>query len=373
MTTKEEKTKEWLRKMTLEEWSSKVAKIYAGVSLAKSPAFRWSLILNDITIVGEDVRRNRPLDGAKRAAKVLMRIFDFVGYYLYQADETGDSFPAFFSQHLRRPSYWMERGLDQEGPSAWLLHKFPEACAKCGEKPCECVMKPWVFEERRENPQPYMKLKGTADNKRAGIMKSRSRGLTVPAMLDFFNETYRASYYALDPWKVAMHLTEEAGEATVALNRVELSWLAIGEHLNLLSLNAKLRAQAKSKLEHQAGGPRLAQIRKDSMANVDVILRKLQKSNSDDAWHSVADLAVARFKEELCDVLSWLSAILTKLSGLAGEMPNGVLVSVLSGYTSESGHVISPACAWCKQEQCSNDCLAKHGVADELIERALAF
>jgi len=75
----------------IDEVAKKVGLLYEHVSVAKDPMFGWVQIVNDVTILGEQLRRNRAEEGADRAAKILFRLLEFLGYYLHTHKIKDDS------------------------------------------------------------------------------------------------------------------------------------------------------------------------------------------------------------------------------------------------------------------------------------------
>ncbi len=75
----------------IDEVAKKLGLLYEHVSVAKDPMFGWVQIVNDVTILGEQLRRNRAEEGADRAAKILFRLLEFLGYYLHTHKIKDDS------------------------------------------------------------------------------------------------------------------------------------------------------------------------------------------------------------------------------------------------------------------------------------------
>jgi hypothetical protein len=73
----------------IEEISRLLGKLYKRVDLSKDPMFGWVQIINDATILGEELRRSRNQDAVERAGKIFMRLFEFIGYYLYEHSDSG--------------------------------------------------------------------------------------------------------------------------------------------------------------------------------------------------------------------------------------------------------------------------------------------
>ena len=65
-----------LNEPSIEEIAKRLAGIYAQVSLSRDPIFSWLEIMNDVTILGEDLRRGRDEEAVDRAATVLARLLE---------------------------------------------------------------------------------------------------------------------------------------------------------------------------------------------------------------------------------------------------------------------------------------------------------
>lgn len=59
-----------LNETSIEEIAKRLAGIYARVTLSRDPIFCWLEIMNDVTILGEDLRRDRRPEAEDRAATV---------------------------------------------------------------------------------------------------------------------------------------------------------------------------------------------------------------------------------------------------------------------------------------------------------------
>src|SRR5574341_1822959 len=139
-----------LEEPSIEEVASRLAQIYAPVSLSRYPMFAWLLIMDDVTILGEDLRRQREDEAIHRASAVLVRLLEFIGYYTYVHDLHDEATPRgandVAARMLRRRSYtrFLPDSL-REGPTRWILAKYPFACSKCGHDQCNCLLAPWVL------------------------------------------------------------------------------------------------------------------------------------------------------------------------------------------------------------------------------------
>jgi hypothetical protein len=363
-------------KTPIEEVAKKIAGIFSSVSISTYPVFRWLHIVNDATILAEEIRRNRPEKATERAAKILMRLLDFLGHYLYvhKIDENMLIFPNLLAKTLRTPSYSQYFGGKQleEGPTRWIWAKFPGACAKCGEKPCHCVVRPWVFEKRREKPKDFEEYRMKCENLRKGLENNteKDKPFTLKSVLDFFSAIYRNAYYHQDPWKLALHFMEELGEATTELSRLELVCLALKDSKYEFPFN-DVKKGAKKKLETKVAqmkaGKKLTQIITErSSKALAQINREIKTSKA--PWIFLATTVIGeQFKEEVADVFSWLSAVIYQLTD--GNAKKELEVCCKDYITMAKGDSVLK-CPYCGKNKCSNDCLVSHAMANELVERA---
>ena len=159
-------------KTPLNLWCKSLAEIYKDVTVSDYPMFRWMQFVNDVTILSEEIRRRRYNEAIDQVANILGRYLDFISAYLN--NKNNPSFPntdkerwkvwgklsELLTASLQLKSY-EELPIQHlpEGLTRWILAKYPRVCAKCGKNPCHCVLEPWIFENRREDPEPYKKYK----------------------------------------------------------------------------------------------------------------------------------------------------------------------------------------------------------------------
>ena len=72
-----------IRNNYIEDISKLVAELYEDVTLTKNPMFKWIQIINNVTILGEEVRRRRYPEALEYAGRVFMRLLEFIGHYMY--------------------------------------------------------------------------------------------------------------------------------------------------------------------------------------------------------------------------------------------------------------------------------------------------
>jgi len=337
--------------------------------------FAWVQIVNDVTILGEQLRRNRRSEGAARAARVLFRLLEFLGYYLYTKGAQGDDeFADAVAKDLRRESYrdLFSNG-PREGPTRWILAKYPHVCSKCGEKPCHCLLWPWVLEERRESPGPYEPFREKAELARARLRDEKENTrMSLAEMLAMFEGIYKNSYYHQEAWKVGMHLSEELGEATIELSRLELAWRGhrkfnVQQTLPTIVKYAQAKIDAEIKgLRHDNANDAAIQKRREVLQ---VGLKKEEDAFSKgDPWEVFRQRVSEKFKEEVADVFSWLSAVLVKLD------PNrDVLQEERTRFVWHKGTLEYLRCPWCGSGACTDECLVTHSVSSEITEKITKF
>ncbi len=132
-----------------------------------------------------------------------------------------------------------------------------------------------------------------------------------------------------------MHLTEELGEATIELSRLELAWRGHARNFDIGGALAKvyrytdnkidkeIRRMEESKAPESAIAKRKTDLTNAFAAEKSAFNRVGEKSSFGDidqksvfnrhAWETFRIQAADKFKEEVSDVFSWLSAVLLKL------------------------------------------------------------
>lgn len=119
--------------MSLEEMAQQIAKIYKNVNVNKNPMFQWINILNDATILAEEIRRGNQNLGTIRAGKILMRLLEFIGYYryVYIKSDKNDLADILFDVFNEKSyeTYYGDKELE-EGPTRWIYAKYPSCLCK---------------------------------------------------------------------------------------------------------------------------------------------------------------------------------------------------------------------------------------------------
>ena len=357
---------------SIDDLSEKIANVYRKVTLLHHPLARWMQILTDITILAEDTRRGKEADAIQRAFKVLMRIFEFVGHYTHLDLSELPEDVHWLAKRMRARSRdeYFGGGGPREGLTRWILAKYPYACAKCGASRCECVLKPDVFEERREEKglAAYRKLSTFAKNQRLALAdRSTHKELTLPGMFEFFRVIYGHNTYGRETWQTAMHLVEESGEATTELSRIDMFNRALSP-----SWRQVLTDVASALPKHKELSPSEAR----------AAARAARRLMKEDAATSLADSATDKFKEEIADIMSWTSALLYQLMRKRHKLAKDTFtadavrqeIQKQTGEESKKGYLTFVAkesshllfCPFCEEPQCADKCLLHNATASEI-------
>jgi len=361
-----------LDKPNIDALAERLAQLYADVTLHHSPLFAWVQITNDITILGEDLRRERKSEAINRAGKALIRLLEFIGYYRYVHVPGRGGTADLVARIFKEKSFgdYLPDDLE-EGPTRWIIAKYPFACSKCGEAPCHCVVRPWVLEKRREEPEPYEALRKKADESRESLKTRKIQPFSIRQMINHFRDIYRANYYHADAWKIGMHLSEEVGEATIELGRLELSQLALemkfkveGDALRFAFATAETKVQSVIKsIKNEA-----TRESKEAALGEALIVLKKEVQEKQENWDVYHRLVGAKLKEEIADTLGWLCGIIVQLDPNLTE-----LEKVPDEFKNKSGGVEYLCCVWCRHERCSNNCLVGHAISSEMVEHITKF
>ncbi len=193
---------------------------------------------------------------------------------------------------------------------------------------------------------------------------------TIRGLVDHFRMIYRASYYHQEPWKIGMHLSEELGEAMTELSRMQIvcrgrtAFELTEEMLHVVF--AIVRDRLKSETKRISDDTNRQQRREQLDSELQLVERKLKGG---DPWNTMATLIGERFKEEVADIMSWLSAIIVKLDPDLREFER-----IRMKFVKETeGGVEVLQCPWCRQESCSDRCLVLHSLSGEIREAVSKF
>lgn len=363
-----------LKEPSIEEIAKRLAGIYAQVKLSRDPMFSWLEIMNDVTILGEDLRRDRGDEAVDRAATVLARLLEFIGYFTYIHEPGNDNtVHDIVARSLQQTSYskYIPEDKLREGPTRWILAKYPFACSKCGNEQCHCLLAPWVLENRREEPDEYFDRFWTrADERRSQLRDCTLQEFTLHSLLNHFSEIYRANYYHQDAWKLGMHLSEEMGEATVELRRIELRRRAEKAGYDIVSQASDIIGITRARIENQTKKITKLEEQTKFRVKAEAQLKAFEAKLGNKPWEFFGNIVAEKFKEEIADVFSWLVAIIISLDSKDLK----IFKKFPKRFEREGkGGVLFLACPWCHEAQCSDDCLIAHGVSQELTEQILKF
>jgi hypothetical protein len=395
----------------------RLAKVYSDVGATKRyPLYRWTQISNDAAVLAEHVRRrHQESDALERIAKLLARLLEFVGYGLtagepikFEHEHKLFSYDLLRGCLLRQSAKHLPNAPKTESLSKWVIVKYPYACSKCGETQCHCVVTPWIFEERRENPGPYLKFPKNVEAKQKRLKKEEWQDLTLVGLFEFFHAIYRNTLYQQEPWKIAFHLSEELGEVAIELTRLQTLCVidndTLGDELKTIrervqdkvndeigKLKASKHIKQKDRLDIQQKWQKTL---RTSLNDLDAAatasqewlskrwgLNESDKSKARDLALRLyfADIITHKIKGELADVTSWLVAVSYAIGpdrGRTGELasgPKAVLTTLENGYKKEVEKSKSLGCIWCNQDPCSNGCLIRNSMSDELMQEVIKF
>jgi hypothetical protein len=240
------------------------------------------------------------------------------------------------------------------------------------------MVHPLVLENRREEPQEYLaKFKERAEAERNKLLENEHKVFSLRSMFEHFRSIYHNSYCYQDPWKIGMHLYEEIGEATTELSRMNLQWRAIQAGFDISKALEQTFAIASAKLNAETKNIKNADVQKRRKEAIEKEMSELHKSFSADAWGMFGYLVGEKFKEEVSDVFSWLSAVIDCLDGAVPRNLSRqfeIFEKLLNTLSRENmGGVQVLACKYCHQSPCTNTCLITHGVSAEITERLSKF
>lgn len=354
----------------IEDMAHRLGTLYAGVNLSRDPMFSWLHITNDMTILGEELRRDRKDEAADRACKILIRLLEFLGYYLYCHPGNKGELSDLVATTLREPSVEGLLPGFPEGPSRWILVKYPYACSKCGQQPCHCMVYPLVLENRREDPERYLQtFRIKADAARKKLAEGKHSQFTLKSLLAHFREIYHNSYCHQDLWKIGMHLSEEIGEATTELSRMNLRWRAEQAGFDINGALAKTFEISAAKLGTETRKIMNQEVKQRRTSEIATEFATLRKKFEANPWPEYGRLVGEKFKEEVSDVFSWLAAIIDRSDPKLACL--NLLLETLSRFDMGAMRVL--ACKYCHQESCANTCLVTHGVSAEITEKLSKF
>ena len=167
-----------------------------------------------------------------------------------------------------------------------------------------------------------------------------------------------------------MHLSEEMGEATVELRRIELRRRAEEAGYDIVAQASDIIGITRDRIEKQTKKITRLEEQKKFRVDAEARLKDFEIKLQNDPWAFFGNIVAEKFKEEIADVFSWLVAIVISLD----SSDLNIFKKFPKRFEKEGkGGVRVLACPWCHEPQCSNDCLIAHGVSQELAEQILKF
>lgn len=231
-----------------------------------------------------------------------------------------------------------------------------------------------VLEERRENPGPYDDLRKDAEQARAKLKEEGPNiTLSLSSMIGMFREIYSNTNYGQDPWKIGMHLSEEIGEATIELSRLELAWRGRRRGFEIKESLAKVYEYSEGKIEIEVDRLRKRNAEPRNIEQRARVLRTgLEQERAAfmnrEPWEVFRELVSEKLKEEIADVFSWLSAVLATL-----DPRSEISEEQRIRFVNESGQLEYLKCAWCGKDACDDKCLVEHSISSEIVEKVSKF
>jgi hypothetical protein len=285
--------------------------------------------------------------------------------------EDVNTFSDLLARTLSRESFseWLPNG-PKEGPTRWIIAKYPFACSKCGQQQCHCLLDPEALENRREDPESYEEnFKRKAEAARMALRGLNFPLFTLQSMMDHFHKIYRANYHHQDYWEIGMHLSEEVGEATIELSRLELRVRA-PEDLNQANLLEKAFVTVRRKLDKQVEKIKTGDdAKRKKHTDIEKALAERQRSLQADLWGTYEEMVGEKLKEEIADVLSWFAAIIIKIDRgfvMFRDQPKRF-------DKKDIGDALFLGCPWCHQPTCGDECLVSHAISSEIFEYVSKF
>jgi hypothetical protein len=169
-----------------------------------------------------------------------------------------------------------------------------------------------------------------------------------------------------------MHLSEELGEATIELSRLELAWRGISQGYDVKAALNKAVKYGPAKIDREI--TRMAGASAEEIKEREERLRQSFEDerkafNERGVWDVFRERVSEKFKEEVSDVFSWLAGVLLKL-----EPGRTAIHDLRKKYLKmEGGGSEFLMCHWCGMTMCDNGCLVSHGLLSEIMEKITKY
>jgi len=217
------------------------------------------------------------------------------------------------------------------------------------------------LEERFQQDLEGAKVKYTKTDGQINQETTNFLAQPIDNLINMLIKIYGSGHYDLDIWKITAHLQEEVGEVALEILKLtELKWLK--DHNHTFKTVVEKAVQRKIG-EGMTIGPSIRAEIERLKNDDDALFRLFQEST------------VAKLKEELADVFTWISAILHKI----GEERRTNLQVKEEYYLWKllSYHCVTqartPICRACGSQECERDCLVTTltgGILDEMSRRS---
>ncbi len=353
---------------SLDQWVQFIGRIYFHVNEDMEPLDLWMQIVVDASILAEHVRKGELEEAESRIVKLFGWMCAFIGKYLYAPEPVKPSSDPIGDRLRRRVETYTAL---EESYGKWILEKYPNACSKCGSKPCYCSVYRKEIEQRKERPAAYAKRESefqkNREKARAQYRKVRGnpnsttrKAVDQPLdkLISSLIEIYGSGHYDTDVWRLAAHFQEEVGEVAQELIKItELDWhkenhFSIGPLVN----EAIKRKESEGKPIDRSVRQRVGKLTRDDNALFECLMNS----------------AIEKLKEELADVFTWLTAMLHKIGeDRRAKNKNDeeyLFWKLLKKRCISDSKKLRPSCGACGLAECEEACLPTTLAADILSE-----
>lgn len=365
---------------TIEDWIVILYSIYKDHNITSGPYDLWLQAVNDASQLAETIRREIirtkfPSETSvhTQLARLFCRISAFVGRYLYDHQSVGADDP--IGGGLAGETLDDYIG-GEEKYEKWILLKYPYSCPTCGTCPCVCASYRNIMENRGSKAYSDFwsrKRKKFIHQKERysyvdGDLSHATKEMYEKSIDDWvrvFYDIYASSHIEVSLESIAFHFLEEVGEVSdglLCIDELHKYRSKVGVYCrDTADLDKSIITQAKQE-------PKYAKF-------LDEYKRRRtgdeEREPSDNAYQYLLQINMNVVKEELADVLTWMCAILNKISAMYKHWnPDGKLRSmsdVLHGrYQRISGEV---GCLYCSRAICAPDCLIESTIRKSIIKR----
>lgn len=354
---------------SLDEWVRFIAAVYFHVNEDMEPLDLWMQVVNDSCILAEDIRKGELDAAGSRIVKMFGWMAAFVGKYLYAPEPIKPNTDPIGLRLRRKVDTYT--GLD-ESYGKWILEKYPNACAKCGDKRCRCAVYRKEMEERKEkDPEKkaaFAEIEREFREERQNardVFSKQSDGRPndkavqaidqpLDSLVRQFIRIYGSGHYDTEIWRIAAHLQEEVGEVALELVKMtEIAWY----HSRSFSMSKVVKGAIKQKEEE------------GTEVDKSIVEEVGQLRGEEELFEYLMSSVVEKLKEELADVFTWLTAMLHKINQIKGDRGAVLFAGRLKKHCAPDPKREKARCGACLKETCEYDCLARTLIGSVLLEK----